>query len=126
MKFNVAAIKKVLSEAGHVVSEGEHMLAQDMQELVTWARLRFSLSEQMIRYGMAYPSVLPKDFPGHPDAPVVPQQADVAPVEAPQEVPQPAVEAPQTVETQAAETVVEPAAEESVHAEQEAEQKPAE
>lgn len=122
MKFDVAAIKKVLTEAGHVVSEGEQMLAKDMQELVIWSRLHFNLSEAAIHYGMAYPALLPKEFPGHPDAQPATAQADASPVQAPQETVQPVAPTPEPALEPVASAPTEQPAEEA----QAAEQKPAE
>lgn len=124
MKFDVAAIKKVLSEAGHIVSEGEQMLASDMHELVLWARLHFNLSAEAIHYGMAYPSLLPKDFPGHPDASPATAEAAAAPVEAPQAAPAPQAEQAPVEQTAPVETAAEetaPAVEEKAADEKSAE-----
>jgi hypothetical protein len=86
MAFDIAAIKKVLTEAGHTVSEGEQLLATDLQELVTWARLHMNLHEFEVLYGLAYEKILPADFPGHPDAPAAtttPSATPETPVTAP-------------------------------------------
>jgi hypothetical protein len=68
MSFNYSAIKSALREAGYAVSKAEGMLAHDFEQLVTYSRLVFGLHPSQVLYGMAYPSLLPKNFPGHPDA----------------------------------------------------------
>lgn len=68
MQFNIAEIKTVLKDAGHLVSEGEQLTLQDMTELCDWAYIHLGLSKIKVLFGMAYPSELPSTFPGHPDA----------------------------------------------------------
>jgi hypothetical protein len=78
MSFNYTAIKKALADAGHVVSKGASFVATDMSELEHFAAREFGLAKSKLLYGLAYPSLLPKDFPGHPDAPK-PVAAEKAP-----------------------------------------------
>lgn len=80
MKFNVAAIKAALKEAGHVVTDAEHLVASDLEQLYDYSMRHFGLKKQAVAYGLQYPSLLPKNFPGHPDAgEVVPPAAGSLP-----------------------------------------------
>lgn len=87
MSFNFTAIKAALKEAGHVVSEGEQVLAADLKELYTFAHFHFGLNAQQVSYGLAYPQTITTAFPGHPDA-------ASAPVETPAPVAAPVAETP--------------------------------
>jgi len=68
MSFNISKIKAALTEAGHVVTEGAELAHKDMLELYDWAYLHLGLSKKQVQYGLAYPSTITKDFPGHPQA----------------------------------------------------------
>jgi hypothetical protein len=67
MKFNIAAVKAALKEAGHVVSEGEQWLATDIKELEHYAYRVYGIAKDVIHYALGYPSLITSDFPGHPD-----------------------------------------------------------
>lgn len=75
--FDYSAAKEALRKAGHLVSEGEHMLATDIKELVKFGRRVFGLPEHIIRSGLGNLSILPEGFPGTSAAPV---EAEAAPV----------------------------------------------
>jgi hypothetical protein len=64
MKFDVAAIKNVLKEAGYEVTKGEQMLAHDVQQLEHYAYFVWGIAKEKLHLGMAYPSTLPSGFPG--------------------------------------------------------------
>jgi hypothetical protein len=68
MSFNYQAIKDALKEAGHLVSEGEAWVASDFSALYQFAKDKFGLLHDKVAYGLAFPSELPTDFPGHPNA----------------------------------------------------------
>lgn len=68
--FDYSAAKEALRKAGHLVSEGEHMLATDIKELVKFGRRVFGLPEHIIRAGLGNLSILPEGFPGASAAPV--------------------------------------------------------
>jgi hypothetical protein len=68
MKFSVSAIKTALTDAGHEISDAAHLTASDLEQLYDFAMRKFGIKKQTVAYGLQYPSVLPKDFPGHPDA----------------------------------------------------------
>lgn len=96
MSFNFTAIKAALKEAGHVVSEGEQVLAADLKELYTFAHFHFGLNAQQVSYGLAYPQTITTAFPGHPDAtaPVETPAPVAAPAETPAPEPEPVAETP--------------------------------
>lgn len=101
MSFDYSAAKAAIKKAGHTVSEGPHILATDVKEIVKFGRRIFGLSEVAVRKGIANPALLPEGFPGVASAPVgevVQEEAAPAPEAAPV-----AVEAPVVPEeTQAA------------------------
>lgn len=68
--FDYSAAKEALRKAGHVVSEGEHMLATDIKELIKFGRKVFGLPDHIVTRGMGNVSVLPEGFPGTVAAPV--------------------------------------------------------
>ena len=81
--FDYSAAKEALRKAGHVVSEGEHMLATDIKELIKFGRKVFGLPDHIVTRGMENVSVLPEGFPGTVAAPV----AEAAPVPTPEAAP---------------------------------------
>lgn len=80
--FVYSELKKAMSEAGHVVSEGETFLAKDFAALKDFAHFKFGLSETQVNYGLAYPEhLLSELFPGHPDGKAMPAAATIATAE---------------------------------------------
>ncbi|BAG41575.1 hypothetical protein [Ralstonia phage phiRSL1] len=111
MSFDFSKIKEAARAAGYLLSEGEHILAEDFQHLEHWAFSHFGLSRQDLHYGLAYPGLLPKNFPGQPGAEQAPAPV-AAPIPEPTNVEAPAAEqAPDT--PQAPEATPEPAAEQA-------------
>jgi hypothetical protein len=95
MSFDYSAAKAAIKEAGHTVSNGPHILATDIKELVKFGRRVFGLNEVAVRKGIANPTLLPEGFPGATSAPVA--ETIENPVPAPVVVETPA-EAPVTPE----------------------------
>lgn len=148
MSFDFSKVKEAARAAGYLLSEGEHILAEDFLHLEHWAFAHFGLSRQDLHYGLAYPGLLPKNFPGQPGvevatpAPVaapIPEPTNVeapAPAPAPEQSTQtpeaapqapesaPVAEQPDAEQAPAAEPTPEPAAEQPA-AEQAPEQQPA-
>lgn len=84
--FDYSAAKEALRKAGHVVSEGEHMLATDIKELIKFGRKVFGLPDHIVTRGMENVSVLPEGFPGTAAAPVA-EAAPAEPTPAPEAAP---------------------------------------
>lgn len=87
MSFDYSAAKAAIQKAGHTVSNGPHILATDIKEIVKFGRRAFGLTEVAVRKGIANPALLPEGFPGVGAAPVAESApeaepvAEVAPVE---------------------------------------------
>jgi hypothetical protein len=102
MSFDYSAAKAAIKEAGHTVSNGPHVLATDIKEIVKFGRRVFGLSDVAVRKGIANPGLLPDGFPGATAEEVAAPVAESAPVDA-EPVQEPVVEEPATpVEPEAA------------------------
>lgn len=89
MSFDYSAAKAAIKEAGHTVSNGPHVLASDIKEIVKFGRSTFGMSEVAVRKGIANPTLLPEGFPGVASAPVATPVVEASPVatETPAEAP---------------------------------------
>jgi hypothetical protein len=131
MNLNITKLKAALIEAGHIVSEGEQWLLSDLTELEHFAFRVYGIAKEKLHYGLSYVSLLPSDFPGHPDAEDAPAKVEEAEAEPQPEAPTaPVVEEPQVeipAEAQPEQAVETPAEEPAPAAEvaQEVQEQPA-